>query len=46
MGYKKIEHYDDECTKSLSSNYKAVIENLGEDPTRQEFMSLVKKRIN
>ena len=35
MGYKKIEHYDDECTKSLSSNYKEVIENLGEDPTRE-----------
>ena len=35
MGYKKIEDYDDECTKSLSSNYKEVIENLGEDPTRE-----------
>tara|TARA_B100000401_G_scaffold27384_1_gene16403 strand:+ start:509 stop:1108 length:600 start_codon:yes stop_codon:yes gene_type:complete len=35
MGYKKIEHYDEECTKSLSSNYKEVIENLGEDPSRE-----------
>jgi len=35
MGYKKIEHYDDVCTKSLSSNYKEVIENLGEDPSRE-----------
>ena len=38
MGYKKIEHYDDECTKSLSSNYKEVIENIGEDPTREGLL--------
>ena len=38
MGYKKIEHYDDGCTKSLSSNYKEVIENLGEDPTREGLL--------
>ena len=38
MGYKKIEHYDDECTKSLSSNYKEVIENLGEDPSREGLL--------
>ena len=38
MGYKKIEHYDDECTKSLSSNYKKVIENLGEDPNREGLL--------
>ena len=38
MGFKKIEHYDDECTKSLSSNYKEVIENLGEDPTREGLL--------
>ena len=38
MGYKKIEHYDDECTKSLSSNYKEVIENLGEDSTREGLL--------
>ncbi len=38
MGYKKIEHYDDECTKSLSSNYKEVIENLGENPTREGLL--------
>jgi len=35
MGYKKIEHYDEECTKSLSSHYKEVIENIGEDPNRE-----------
>ena len=38
MGYKKIERYDDECTKSLSSNYKEVIENLGEDPNREGLL--------
>jgi len=38
MGYKKIEHYDEECTKSLSSNYKEVIVNLGEDPTREGLL--------
>ena len=38
MGYKKIEHYDDECTKSLSSNYKEVILNLGEDPSREGLL--------
>ena len=38
MGYKKIEHYDDDCTKSLSSNYKEVIQNLGEDPTREGLL--------
>ena len=38
MGYKKIEHYDDECTKSLSTNYKEVIENLGEDPNREGLL--------
>lgn len=38
MGYKKIEHYDEECTKSLSSNYKEVIVNLGEDPCREGLL--------
>ena len=38
MGYKKIEHYDEECTKSLSSNYKEVILNLGEDPSREGLL--------
>ena len=38
MGYKKIEHYDEKCTKSLSSNYKEVIVNLGEDPTREGLL--------
>ena len=38
MGYKKIEHYDEECTKSLSSNYKETIVNLGEDPSREGLL--------
>ena len=38
MGYKKIEHYDEEFTKSLSSNYKEVIVNLGEDPSREGLL--------
>ena len=38
MRYKKIEYYDEECTKSLSSNYKEVIVNLGEDPSREGLL--------
>ena len=43
MGYKKIEHYDEECTKSLSSNYKEVIVNLGEDPSREGLLETPKR---
>ena len=38
MGFNKIQHYDEECTKSLSSNYKEVIVNLGEDPSREGLL--------
>ena len=38
MGYKKIEHYDQECTDSLSSYYKEVIKNIGEDPSREGLL--------
>ena len=38
MGYKKIEYYDEECTKILSSHYKEVIENIGEDPYREGLL--------
>ena len=38
MGYEKIEYYDEECTKSLSSSYKEVIVNLGEDPSREGLL--------
>jgi GTP cyclohydrolase I len=38
MGYKKIEHYDQESTDSLSSHYKEVIKNIGEDPSREGLL--------
>ena len=38
MGFNKIEHYDEECTKSLSLNYKEVIVNIGENPTREGLL--------
>ena len=38
MGYKKIEHYDEECTELLSSHYREVIENIGEDPSREGLL--------
>ena len=34
-GYRKIEDYNEEKIEVLSSHYKSVIENLGEDPTRE-----------
>ncbi len=34
-GYEKIEKYDEEKIESLSSHYKSVITNLGEDVTRE-----------
>jgi len=33
--YEKIEQYNTEVTEILSSNYKTIIENLGEDVTRE-----------
>ena len=33
--YEKAETYDTDKTDSLSKNYKAIIENLGEDVTRE-----------
>lgn len=35
MGYKLIEQYDEETTGNLTSLYKSVIENLGEDVDRE-----------
>ena len=35
MGYKKVEQYDDKVTESLSSYYKKVIVDLGEDIDRE-----------
>jgi GTP cyclohydrolase I len=34
-GYAKIESYDDEKTDALSSNYKEILELLGEDSSRE-----------
>jgi GTP cyclohydrolase I len=34
-GYEKIEKYDEEKIESLSSHYKSIITNLGEDVTRE-----------
>ncbi|MDF1672327.1 MAG: GTP cyclohydrolase I FolE [Vicingaceae bacterium] len=34
-GYKKIEDYNEEKIEALSTHYKKVIEDLGEDPTRE-----------
>jgi GTP cyclohydrolase I len=33
--YEKIEQYNTEATEILSDNYKTIIENLGEDVTRE-----------
>jgi GTP cyclohydrolase I len=33
--YEKIEQYNTEVTEILSTNYKTIIENLGEDVTRE-----------
>jgi len=33
--YEKIEQYNTEATDKLSNNYKTIIENLGEDVTRE-----------
>jgi len=35
LGYKKVEQYDDQVTESLSSYYKKVIVDLGEDINRE-----------
>lgn len=35
MSYRKEEHFDDQTMARLSEHYKHVIEELGEDPTRE-----------
>ncbi len=35
MGYEKLEQYDNDITDSISSHYKDILENLGEDPKRE-----------
>ncbi len=34
-GYKKIEQYDDEINEKLAKNYSEILEQLGEDITRE-----------
>jgi len=38
VAYKKIEHYDTEITESLSLHYKSIIEQVGEDPSREGLL--------
>ena len=33
--YKKIDLYDTEATNTIAAGYQAIIENLGEDSTRE-----------
>ena len=33
--YEKVEHYNTEITATLAENYKTIIENLGEDVSRE-----------
>lgn len=35
MSYKKTEHYDEDVTAKLITNYRSTIQELGEDPTRE-----------
>ena len=38
MGYKKIEHYDEECTDALSGHFKEVLSHIGEDSQREGLL--------
>lgn len=38
MAYRKIEEYDQECTDNLSGHYKEVLEQIGEDPSREGLL--------
>ena len=35
MAYRKIEEYDEKTTKELAGHVKAILELLGEDPSRE-----------
>ena len=35
MAYRKIEEYDEKTTKELAGHVRAILELLGEDPTRE-----------
>jgi len=38
MGYKKIEHYDEDCTNALSAHFKEVLIHIGEDTEREGLL--------
>ena len=38
MGYKKIEHYDEDCTNALSGHFKEVLTHIGEDTEREGLL--------
>ncbi|MEM1218287.1 MAG: GTP cyclohydrolase I FolE [Bacteroidota bacterium] len=38
MGYEKIERYDEEKTKAFKEHYRAILEGVGEDPTREGLL--------
>lgn len=38
MAYKKIEHYDEECTQELSARVKELLVLLGEDSSREGLL--------
>ena len=38
MAYRKIESYDEETTAKLAEHYKAVLELIGEDPSREGLL--------
>jgi len=35
LGYQKIERYDEACVEELAVHYKAILQLLGEDPSRE-----------
>ncbi|MEO8853650.1 MAG: GTP cyclohydrolase I FolE [Ginsengibacter sp.] len=38
MGYKKIEHYDEDVTEALKKNYRDTLKLIGEDPDREGLL--------
>jgi len=38
MAYKKIEHYDEDCTNALSGHFKEVLTHIGEDTEREGLL--------
>jgi GTP cyclohydrolase IA len=38
VNYKKIDQYNPKTTKSISDKYKTILEQIGEDPTREGLL--------